>query len=55
MKCLVDSKKIPEAAFFALSYCPSKLPPLTEQWNKMIAETSKSQYKSIIVTVLMVC
>lgn len=47
INCLLMDKKIPEAAIFATSYCPSKLSPLIEQWNKIISETNKNQYKAI--------
>lgn len=29
-----------------MAYCPSKLPPLIEEWNKEIAEATKNQYRS---------
>lgn len=46
MKCLVDARRVPEAAFFSLSYHPSKVPQMVDEWNKMIEATNKSQYKS---------
>lgn len=42
----MTDKKVPEAALFAASYCPSQLPPLIEKWNKEVHDKNKNQYKS---------
>jgi hypothetical protein len=42
---LIADRKVPEAALFASSYCPSQLSPLVDQWNKEGHETNKNQYK----------
>lgn len=36
---LIDSKRIPEAAFFAKTYCPSKISKTVELWKKELERT----------------
>jgi coatomer subunit beta' len=38
---LIDSGRISEAAFFARTYCPSKISEIVELWKKDLAKVSK--------------
>ena len=38
LKILVESKKYPEAAIFARTYCPSKIEEILELWNQKLDE-----------------
>ena len=40
LECLLGSKKYPEAAFFAKSFCPSQISRIVELWKKSLQKTN---------------
>jgi coatomer subunit beta' len=49
-KCIetfVKSSRVPEAAFFARSYCPSKIPSIVKLWREDLSKVSKVAAQSL--------
>ncbi|CCI11060.1 unnamed protein product [Albugo candida] len=47
VKVLKETKRVPEAAFFARSYCPSKLSLVMDQWREDLASVSIRAAKAL--------
>ena len=45
---LVKAKRIPEAAFFAKTYCPSKIDSLVELWKNDLQKSHPVACKSLV-------
>lgn len=39
IEVLIKSNRIPEAAFFAKTYCPSKITPIVKLWKESLSKT----------------
>jgi len=44
----VKAKRIPEAAFFAKTYCPSKIDSLVELWKNDLQKSHPVACKSLV-------
>lgn len=40
IECLIASKKLPEAAFFAKAYCPSQISRVVGLWRESLEKTN---------------
>jgi len=47
IECLVKSDRIPEAAFFARTYCPSRISGVVKLWKEDLAKISKVASQSL--------
>lgn len=45
MQLLVKAERLPEAAFFARTYLPSKIPEVVELWRTWLGQSTKSNAK----------
>ena len=45
--CLVNSGRVPEAAFFARSYCPSKISSVVKKWKQELSSVSEVAAESL--------
>ncbi|VEL25886.1 unnamed protein product [Protopolystoma xenopodis] len=44
---MVDSNRLPEAAFFARTYLPSRVPGIVEKWRAFLAKTNPKFAESL--------